>query len=264
MPRKPRWEKDGTTDGIATVTLLSWKYFSDFVNQELLDYRTYIYRGHASDRWKLESTLDRALKRRRVIERNAARQNHLETFIRAARGRRGPNPRLLEGDNAWWALGQHHGLATPLLDFTESPFLALYFAFEREDNDGATHRVVWGVSESSVVYTTDELLAGWKKTLPRPPVAEIVRPLSDENPRLVSQRALFVRTPAGMPLENWTKEHHKGEGKIWHLFKIRIPNAEWGRCLRFLNRMNINHLSLFPDLYGSTQYCNTDLLIKDY
>jgi transposase len=35
-------------------------------------------------------------------------------------------------------------------------------------------------------------------------------------------------------------------------------------CLRTLNMMNINHLSLFPDIYGSSLHCNKSLEIDKY
>jgi len=34
--------------------------------------------------------------------------------------------------------------------------------------------------------------------------------------------------------------------------------------LRFLNRMNINYLSLFPDLDGAAKHCNMRLEIDNY
>jgi len=50
------------------------------------------------------------------------------------------------------------------------------------------------------------------------------------------------------------------------LIKVMIPEKKTDRaeCLKFLNRMNINHLTLFPDLYGSSQFCEMSLDIKNY
>jgi hypothetical protein len=40
------------------------------------------------------------------------------------------------------------------------------------------------------------------------------------------------------------------------LRKILIPNEGRIECLRFLDRMNINRMSLFPDMDGAAAYIN--------
>jgi hypothetical protein len=255
MPGTKQWTENAIKDGICECELSSWKWFAAYINQELLDYREYIFRGQSSDRWKLESTLDRSLKKIVKRRRNDVCKKHLPNFKLAVRGRRGPNPIELKDEDDWWALGQHHGLVTPLIDWTESPFVALYFAFNEVDTSGADYRVVWAFSEDSLaMIQKNEKYNN----------ARIVRPLSDENARLVNQRGLFIRCPYGISFESAVRDTFSGVNDLMHIIKIRIPNKERTVCLRFLNRMNINHLSLFPDLTGASTYCNTDLLIKGY
>jgi hypothetical protein len=87
--------------------------------------------------------------------------------------------------------------------------------------------------------------------------------MSNENPRLLTQGGLFTRVD-GMSVEDWVKRHFSGNTDNYILFKMTVPSKDRELCLRSLNRMNINHLSLFPDLYGASIYCNTDLQIKNY
>ncbi|WP_229620745.1 FRG domain-containing protein [Vibrio parahaemolyticus] len=266
MARKKRWVEGDYDDGIQSYTLSSWKYFSDFINQEMIDYTTYVYRGHANAEWLLEPTLDRLVKH----PSSSKRSSHLEKFKYETRGRRGAHPTELKDDDDWWALGQHHGLATPLLDWTESPFVALYFAVSNALKESSKEIVVFAISQISIrrkntyVNKTDTV----KLINERKPTVKIVRPLSDENSRLVSQRGLFTRAPNNMDLESWVKKFRTddGEGKV-ELMKIRIPlvaQNDVHQCLRYLNRMNINHSTLFPDLAGASEYCNTHLKVTSY
>ena len=87
--------------------------------------------------------------------------------------------------------------------------------------------------------------------------------MGDENARLVSQGGLFTRAPDDTDIGAWVRAHYAGVKK-GVLLKITIPNKDRELCLRNLNRMNINHLSLFPDVYGASEYCNLDLLIRRY
>lgn len=260
MARKPRWKRIPTTDGITEIELFSWKYFHDFVYQEMLERKTYIWRGQRSDTWKLMSTLDRALVGR---PSKKLRNKHLEDFQFSVRGRRGPTPPNNLSENDWWALGQHYGLATPLLDWTSSPFTAAFFAFAQKKSPQTPRRAIWAFSTFSSQKKSEELRAT-HVGVGVPPVVEFVRPMSDENSRLVSQGGLFTRAPDGVALDDWVKQHFIGEKKRAILVKITVPNVDREDCLRSLNRMNINHLSLFPDLYGAGTFCNLNLSISNY
>ncbi len=261
MSRPPRWKNHTHDKGVTEIRFSAWRWFSDYINQELLDYTTYIYRGHANSIWNLEPTLDRIIK----YSRSTKRKTHLEQFQFSARGRRGSNPPRMESDNDWWALGQHNGLATPLLDWTESPFVALYFAMVKARSEPGADCCVWALSQSTIRSNSKNIQEDpdVKEIDGRKPVVEIVRPMSDDNSRLVNQRGLFTRGPNNVDLEKWVKEHDRA-AKTMSLIKLSVPKKGADDCLRYLNRMNINHSTLFPDLYGASQFCNMELRIAKY
>lgn len=232
----------------------------------MLNYTDYVYRGHGDSSWKLEPTLDRVIK----SPTSERRRQHLDRFKLETRGRRGPNPPLLETDNDWWALGQHHGLSTPLLDWTESPFVALYFAAvsarKQESNSMSVFALfqsgVDAINEGIVASNDIKLINGQKPTI------SIVKPESSENSRLVSQRGLFTRGPNNLELESWIDTYRPLVQEYLNnaifLLRLDIPTTGLTDCLRYLNRMNINHSTLFPDLVGASEFINHHLVIRSY
>lgn len=261
MGRKKRWNWGLPEDGISTVELYSWDYYTDFVYDVLLDYKSYVYRGHRKDDWKLESTFDRLHRNRSQQAKESALKRHIEEFKYASRGRRGSHPPRIESENDWWALGQHFGLATPLLDWTGSPFVAAFFAFEKKKHDDTQKRVIFAIHQGLVEKRAREILSAEGSA--GDPQVTFFRPLSDENSRLVNQGGLFTRIPLGVDLESWVKGKFDGEKKNV-LIKIRIPSSGRELCLKELNRMNINYLTLFPDVFGASLHCNTALSIYGY
>lgn len=281
-------EKD-IVDGIFEVRVRSWKIFLNYATREMLDFDSFIWRGQRCDNWVLQSTLDRLIDKANVAKtkRRGFRSSHLEQFQYAIRGRRGQNPPLIENENDWWALGQHHGLATPLLDWTTSPFAAAYFAFINTSDTQTRYRAIYALGKGSIEDKVEDLLydeeirrdeikkdidRGKKVSIverrlirsPIRPEIEFIRPLSDENQRLVNQGGLFTRAPDEIDLESWIKNNYNGENNEYVLIKILVPNINRDECLKTLNRMNINHLTLFPDLYGASKYCNLFGEIEKY
>ncbi|MBY0320695.1 MAG: FRG domain-containing protein [Reyranella sp.] len=224
-----------------------------------------------------------------MLYESAFKIDHLQRFKYASRGRRGPNPPKLQTDDEWWALGQHYGLATPLLDWTTSPFAAAFFAFEQEDGFKQTrYRAIWGLQTVKVLSAVARTFEADKREaakiekelrdqgIQRGDIAHsilwskpqyqvgFVRPLSDENPRLVNQGGLFTKTPPEQTLDDWVKAHVPENERSFVLVKMLVPTKERLKVLRMLNRMNINQSTMFPDLGGAAQFCNMSAQIEGY
>jgi hypothetical protein len=252
---------------VKEVILDSWQEFHPYITKRLQDAEGYIFRGQRMSSWKLESSLDRAL-RGLGPKVNSARATarHLEQFRLAARARRGTNPQPLD-EQGRWALGQHYGLWTPLLDWTESPFVALYFAFEEPNRREMGTRAVFGLCRPVVQLRCDSISKAQPSGSPaRPDIVEFITPDTDENARLVSQGGLFTRGTTRVDIEKWVRAHFQETAAERVLVKIFIREGRGDRfeILKMLNRMNINHRSLFPDVEGSAKFCNMRLSVPDY
>ena len=167
--------------------------------------RWWIFRGMGDARWDLDSSLTRVLKRSTWphSDGRAAERSAIGYFKQQARGelRDPPDNLNLWG---WLALMQHYGAPTRLLDWTMSPFVACYFAYESaEDGHDAA---LWAlqafycrwITARGSTYPFDETFIDQKR-------ASVVNPVTRseaENRRL--REHISSESPWPMPLlPNW-------------------------------------------------------------
>lgn len=147
-----------------------------------------VYRGHAGHDWQLSSTLGRLFDGGDIPSDKRAKL--LRQFKLSMRGR-GYDLAPLQTEEEIWAVGQHHGLNTPLLDWTRSPFVALFFAFssyENQDNaENNPSRAIFCINKTKL-----------EEDLGQDFVEELfLEPEDHRNSRLVNQSGLFTIAPNG-------------------------------------------------------------------
>uniref|UniRef100_E6PX38 FRG domain-containing protein n=1 Tax=mine drainage metagenome TaxID=410659 RepID=E6PX38_9ZZZZ len=107
------------------------------------------WRGHADAvNWVLRPSVFRKGRNGLPYDENALINN----FLMRAYGRLGHRPRP-GSDLEWLFLAQHYGLPTRLLDWTESPLVALYFAVSEENCRGELadcNACLWAVAPSEL------------------------------------------------------------------------------------------------------------------
>jgi hypothetical protein len=222
----------------------------------------YIWRGQRCSDWHLIPSLDRLLKRIGHLNDGEIRRSILRRFKLATRGRLDTNAKSVISENEWWALGQHFGLASPLLDWTSSPFIASYFAFAEQVEPQPEYRAVYGLSARMIFIKCKAL--NNSGVYGNASGIQFISPLTNDNPRLLHQRGIFTRAPDGVDVESWVRKHFSGREDKWVLIKVLIPDKARAMFLRSLERMAISPLELFPDISGASLYCNLSIEVKNY
>jgi hypothetical protein len=224
------------------------KYFADDLG--------FVFRGQADSTWKLETSLDRLFQRIKptAINLDSTYDFLLNYFIRSIRGRTDIPKDPDKHRDEIWALGQHNGLATPLLDWTKSFHVGLFFAFVEPSICSSGYRSVWAIHADGVNQKMQLHNSGkdYKDTY------TFIEPITDHNPRLIHQAGLFTKQPIYFDPVEWIQSQFKGESDTY-LFKLNFPDAERIDILSKLRLMNVHSATLFPDVLGASMYCNETL-----
>lgn len=147
------------------------------------------------------------------------------------------------------SLAQHHGFPTPLLDWTESPYIAAYFAFEdleKDQKDGYVRIYIFDITKWQV--RCPELKSIIE---PQPSITIRVFPVVNNN-RAIPQQSVFAISNVD-DIEAFIKiyeDYHKEK----YLRKIDLLVSERKRAMRELQLMGITAASLFPGFDGICKY----------
>lgn len=235
---------DPCKDGIRYRTLKYWDEFQKILTNDI-DPNEYFWRGQRQD-VSLKSSFDRSVGTCYQQVRSDLLSRHLENFKREME-RCHPGA-VSSQDDEMWSLGQHYGLKTPLLDWTQCPYIAAYFAFEKpERNSQDTYRFIFALKPR-----LRRLITSSKERF----VSE-VRDQTNSNPRFKAQKGVFTKALNGddieMNVRRWCRKRRLNEEM---LIKFAIPTSSRAECLGELGRMDINFKSLLLDIRDVAETCN--------
>ncbi|MEP7342510.1 MAG: FRG domain-containing protein, partial [Acidobacteriota bacterium] len=252
----------------------------------------FFFRGQVNhDRfWRLEPSLFRQLKNRKddlprsfEIEQDARKEFESQVHLHM-------NPSALPDPGdwlGWWALMQHYGAPTRLLNWTASPYVAAYFAVESGDDTDGLMWVLndWALADRMRKEYSDDW-GKWMHSRNRPsnnwsklatsfkwkrffdeeasPQIFFFQP-NKKSPRVVAQQGwlstslnLFVDYETTIAnLFDKHRNDHKNNAlgwdtepwKYWNC-RIVIPKEVKREFLRRLQMMNITANALFPGVDG--------------
>jgi type I restriction enzyme M protein len=206
------------------ITIQTFSEFHTLI--ETYDARIVVYRGIKSVNFALMPKVGRIVPPRSMGSREANEKEILRLFKERAL-------RFLDyvptNDWDWLALGQQYGLPTRLLDWTDNPLVACYFAVEEPSEDDSVIYAYQNKSYIDVEKHPDPLRYNRVgKFVPK-----------HITPRITTQGGLFTIHPK--PYEPFEAEE---------MDKIVIPKGIRFKLKKTLNKYGVDRFSLFPGLDG--------------
>jgi hypothetical protein len=230
---------------IRTEDFASWEDFKTNLNGKLFQGAQfqrgrYLFRGQRDPHWPLTPTFDRMFANRTKSDRLRISAALLAHFRRSVEGLDEIPHSLPATEHNLLALGQHYGLPTRLLDWTDSPYVAAFFAYNS--------RALWGITDQKIaIWVLDTQNAIWSAQYG----VEVIDVSAFGNKRLRNQTGKFTlsKTPFSS-LEDYVEAH---ADQTDALFKCLLPAQDYARALADLDAMGIHHASVFPEIEGSAQ-----------
>lgn len=239
----------------------------------------YIFRGHANYAWKLESTLERVLGERWTSDLARKSEDFYLNLFKSKyhiynEGEHDPGSKL-----CWLSIMQHYGAPTRLIDFTESPYVALYFALESYDPESKHDLAVYALDYSSVMDASLAFISRQDSNFSKTRAGIIGQQdeIFDNVVDRFSYGIVWVTEPlklnaridrqAGTFLISGKKEMRIEDLLSLEMYarsdviKYRISHGMYKNIYALLRKMNINAKSIYGDLGGLAKSIRMDMQV---
>lgn len=237
------------------IDLTNWVDFSAAIEEIRKEYgKRILFRGQANNNWELKTTLERASNRSWTIKEYAETvlrcAPRIETFTEKKWNLTLPQnlDKYLEDnlddvrpfipDYSFWVYLRHHGFPSPLLDWSASPFVAVFFAFADKTD-----------ANNSSIYAFVNSKDGSKGGFIGAPQINIQGPYFRTHRRHFLQQASYTVCTSFINNNHHFRFHEEVTGRDDDdqdiLIKITLPRSERSEIISSLNDCNINYFTLF-------------------
>lgn len=249
--------KNKSIDPYLSFQYKNWENFKgnlykDLIGTNELQIHRFLFRGQMNINWKLVPSFYRIFKNYSPSAQKILKNRLLNKFIQFCEA--DPTLKIILDTNkesVKMAFAQHNGLPTLLLDWTQSPYIASFFALEglMANNENSNEVSIWIIDTFHPIWMNRGKM----------PLAFTVP--SWYNNRMRNQKGWFTYLePPFECIEDFVASKRNKKGA---LYKVIIDLKDsYEKALIDLHLMGISHNTLFPDPTGWAKASLFDNLLR--